>query len=370
MPSEITMIRPFAMVGAFAVITTLAAAQTPSPALLVTGNSKSEHALVIVDPRTNKVVGRVPIVGPGGHPHEVAVSADGKLAFVTNMNAESDTVVIPEGISSDFISVIDLVAQKEVRRVETGPGSWPHDIAFAGGKVYFTAEGRQLVERYDPASNQIDWMVGTGQNRQHMFVIAKDQKKIFTANLLSDSVAALNPSDPTVDPEFQMFPKLPRPPWNVTVIPVEHGPEGIAMSPDEKEVWVPHRGDGGLSIIDVATKKVIQTLDLKTKNPTRLAFTPDGKRVIIASGDSQGDVLVLDAVTRKEIKRIKVGGIQLQGVLVAPDGSRAYISDLGTSKERNGFVFVIDMETLEMTGRIFTGDADNRIEGMAWAETR
>ena len=66
------------------------------------------------------------------------------------------------------------------------------------------------------------------------------------------------------------------------------------MSPDEKEVWTLSKVDGSASIIDVATQQVSQTVNLQTRYPERLAFTPDGKLVVIIDGRS-GVVLVLDA---------------------------------------------------------------------------
>src|ERR1700721_4034258 len=53
--------------------------KTPSPALLVL--NKEDSTLAIVDPATLKVVGKV---DTGAHPHEVATSADGKIAIVTH----------------------------------------------------------------------------------------------------------------------------------------------------------------------------------------------------------------------------------------------------------------------------------------------
>ena len=52
----------------------------------------------------------------------------------------------------------------------------PHGIAFADGKVYFTAEVNKLIGRYDPAGNQIDWLLGTGQNGTHMLLLSQDAK--------------------------------------------------------------------------------------------------------------------------------------------------------------------------------------------------
>src|ERR1700682_4045098 len=101
---------------------TLTAAQTPSPALLVL--NKDEATLAIVDPSTQKVVGRVPT---GEGPHEVTVSLDGKLAFVGNYGTGQNP--------GRTISVIDLLAQKELHRVDLGPLRRPHGITYAEGKV-------------------------------------------------------------------------------------------------------------------------------------------------------------------------------------------------------------------------------------------
>jgi YVTN family beta-propeller protein len=358
--------RRVVLLGAFAIMIGPAVAQTPSPALVITsrGKGSSDCVLQIVDPLTRRVVARVPV---SGHPHEVTVSTDGKFAFVTNSTLGSQwlnypTVGVPKNtdpLPEDTISVIDLAAQRELALIDVGPGSEPHGITFATGKVYFTAEGYKLVGRYDPASNRIDWMAGIGQNRVHQLVLTKDATKLFTANIGSDTVAALRPWDPAVDMKpYQTPGHDPPPPWNATLILVGKGPEGIAMSPSEKEVWVLTRGNGGVSIIDTAKRNVIQTVDLKTKDPLRIAFTPDGSRVLIADGES-GDIMVLDSATRKEIKRIKDVGKQIHALVVAPDGSLAY-----AAAQSDDNIAIIDMKKLEVTDRIPVGAES---EGMAWA---
>src|SRR5277367_6160322 len=121
---------------------------TPSPALLVL--NKAENSLAIVDPTTQKVVVRIPT---GEGPHEIAASSDGKLAVVTNYGAKTP---------GHSLSVIDLITQKEIHRVDLGPLGRPHGILFADGKFYFTAELNKLIARYDPATNQLDWLLGVG----------------------------------------------------------------------------------------------------------------------------------------------------------------------------------------------------------------
>ena len=317
------LIRRVVLLGAFAAITTVAAAQTPSPALLVV--NKGDNSMAIVDPQTRKVVGKVTTVG---RPHEVAVSPDGKLAFLANLGGDS-------------LSVIDLVAQKEVRRVDLGGLTLPHGIHFAGGKVYFTAQGSKAIGRYDPASNKIDLVLGTGQDGTHTVVVSKDLNHIFAANMAANSIAA--------------FERTSKPPdWKLTTIPVGKRPEGIDISPDGKEFWVAH--SDSVSIIDIATKKVTQTFGVETKVSNKLVFTPDGKRVII-SDNTGNELVVLDAATRKPIKRIKLGN-KVTKFQVEPDGSRVYVA---VADDNN--VAIIDLKTFEVTGRFTTGiDPD----GMAW----
>jgi YVTN family beta-propeller protein len=321
----------FAAVQASAIC---AIAQSPSPALLVL--EKSDEKLAIVDPATLKVVGRVP---SGSAPHEVVVSDDGKFAYISNYADQRG--------AKKTISVVDLSAQKAMAPVDLGALQAPHGLAFAGGKVYFTAEANKVIGSYDPAANRVDWVLGTGQNVTHMIAVSKDQKTIFTSNIGSDTICEIEPGGG-------------RNGWNVTAIPVGKGPEGFDLSPDGKEVWAANSGGGSVSIIDVGTKKVTATLDLETNRSNRLKFTPDGKLVLI-SDDGGADLVIVDAATRKVRTRLKLGRGP-EGIVVQPDGLKAYVALSGENA-----VAVIDLKTLEVGGKIATG---NGPDGLAWAKRK
>src|SRR5579872_916478 len=162
------------LVQFFAAASVLAAAETPSPALLVL--NKEDNTLAIVDPATGKVAGLVPT---GESPHEVTVSSDGKFAFVGNYGAQTP---------GKTISVIDLAAQKEVRRVDLGPLRRPHGVFFADGKLYFTAQVNKVIGRYAPESNLMDWLLGTGQDTTHMVMVAKTETE--SSHRISDPIAS------------------------------------------------------------------------------------------------------------------------------------------------------------------------------------
>ncbi|MGB8438661.1 MAG: YncE family protein [Candidatus Acidiferrales bacterium] len=314
-------------------IATIAQTQTPtpSPALLVL--NKSANQLAIVDPATKQVIARI---DTGEGPHEVTASDDGKLAFVTNYGAKTP---------GHSLTVIDLIAQKEVHRVELGPLGRPHGILFADGEAYFTAELNKLIARYDPATNKVDWLLGIGQNRTHMLVRTKYLNEFFTSNVDSDSVSAIEKSS---DPSG----------WKETNIPVGKGPEGIDISPDDKEVWAANSGDGTVSAIDVATSKVIHTFNVHTKHSNRLKFTKDGKLVLI-SDPASDELIIVDAATRKVVKQLNVGRGP-GGILIAPAGDVAYVALAGDNA-----VAVIDLHKLEIASRIPTGEGP---DGLAWAQ--
>jgi YVTN family beta-propeller protein len=306
-------------------------APTPSPALLVL--NKSQNELAIVNPTTLKVVATVPT---GPVPHEVAASTDGKLAFVTNYGAHQD------GTS---LSVIDLVSQTELHRVDLGELRGPHGIVFFDGKVWFTVEGSKKIARYNPATNKIDWTQDIGQDRTHMLLIAPAGRTIYTANVQSNSISILEKGADGAA-------------WSITNVGVGKGPEGMDLSPNGKELWAANSSDGTVSIIDTASKKVTQTMDAKTKHSNRLKFTLDGKLVLI-SDIGGGDLVVIDAATRNEVKRIHLGK-SVEGVFIAPDGNRAFVAISSDNK-----LAVLDLKSLAITTTFTTGEEP---DGMAWAK--
>jgi YVTN family beta-propeller protein len=322
------------------VVTSLALGAVPlspardaaGPTLLVL--NKDDATMAIVDPATGTVRGLVPT---GDGPHEVVASTDGRFAFASNYGATGP---------GNTISMIDIAAQKEVRRIDTTPIRRPHGLAFVDGKLYFTAELNRLIARYDPATDKIDWLLGTGQTTTHMVMVNADATRIVTANIGGNSIAIFERG------------ANPNATYNETVVPVGTGPEGFDVSPDGKEIWAANSRDGSVSVIDVATKKVVATLDVKTKQSNRLKFTPDGTRVLI-SDLVANEVIVIDAKTRSQIKHIATGQRPL-GILMDPSGGRAYIA-INTDH----YVSIVDLKTLEITGKISTGKGP---DGMAWVK--
>ena len=330
----------FAFLAAFLGAATLWAAGTPSPALLVL--AKQAQTIEIVDPTTLKVVATIPA---GNNPHEVIASSDGRRAYMSNYGFGK----------YHTISVADLVNQKALPLINLGPLYGPHGLAFAGGELYFTAEIHKVIGRYNPATKKIDWILGTGQDRTHMIEVSKNSRTIFTSNVNSGTISIIQKM---AKPRTSGPPRGPEG-WKETVIHTGLGTEGFDVSPNGEELWAAAAQSGNISVISVAARKVVQTLHAHLTHANRLRFTPDGRYVFVSMLSAMGgDLAIFNAATRRLVKRLRLGH-GAAGILMQPDGSRAYVSC-----SPDNYVAVIDLKTLREIGRIRT---ENGPDGLAWA---
>jgi len=366
------------LLGSLLATAVVRAESTPPRALLVL--SKSDHTLAIVDPSSLKVIARMP---SGPDPHEVVASTDGKFAYISNYG----------GGAYNTLTVVDLMAQKTLPVVDLGALRGPHGLMFVGGKVWFTAEAAKAIGSYDPATKSIDWILGTGQNRTHMIYVFDDLKRMIASNVSSATMTIIEKSSggrgpgrgpggpPPGSPDGRGPGRGPGPggpppgmqngpgrgpmgapqgDWDETVVAVGRGAEGFDVSPGGKEIWAANAQDGTISIVDIAGKKVSQTLAANVMGANRLKFTPDGKLVFVSTL-SGPDLTIFDAATRREVKRVKIGrgaaGIQMQ-----PDGPRAFIACTP-----DDYVAIVDLKTLEVTGHI---EAGKEPDGLSWAVQR
>jgi DNA-binding beta-propeller fold protein YncE len=317
--------------------------------------SKGDLTLSVIDPATLKILGKVP---SGPDPHEVAASADGRTAYISNYGAGRG--------GFNTLTVADIVTFTAKPPIDLGPLRGPHGMLEAGGKIYFTAEVAKAIGRVDPATNKVDWTIGTGQDISHMIVASQDVKRLFTVNVQSASASIIERASgragrfaPAADND-----------WTITSVKIGDSAddfEGFDVSPDGRELWAASPR-GRIAIVDTVSKTLAQTIDAPgVMGANRVKFTTDGKRVLISrlsgrgatGANVGGNIVVYDAATRSEIRRIDAGG-GVGGLLMQPDGRRAY----GSS--RTGVV-VIDLEKLDVVGRI---DVGPNPDGVAWAGRR
>lgn len=301
------------------------------PTLLVL--NKIDATLSFIDPATGSELGCVPT---GVGPHELACSADGRLAFVMNYGEKQP---------GDSIGVYDVAARKELRRIALGPLQRPHGVAEHAGHIWFTAEQARCVARLDAEGERVDWIAGVGESIAHMLAIDPANGRIYTTNILSNSVSVI---DPKAGPG----------PQGLKHIAVEEKPEAIALRPGSDELWIGHLSAGALTVIDRPQRTVRARIELGGM-PIRVAFTPDGATALVTDAQS-GALIAIDASTRELRERLELGKTPV-GILIEPGGARAYVAVMEESK-----VVVVDLTgpKLARVRELQTGAGP---DGLAWS---
>ena len=302
---------------------------------------KSEFQLALVDPGTEKILMKLPT---GKGPHEVAVSPDGRTAYVSNFGRYS---VYPAGDTEhnkagDTITVVDLVGRKVKATFDLGTHTGPHGMVVShdGKFLWATSETPQAVLELDSATGKILHVWNTNQVRSHMIVATPDEKKFYVTNTVSGSVSVID-----------------RGTGEVKILATGPGTEGIAISPDGKEVWAASRADAKIEIISTATDSIETSFPSGGKGPKRMAFTPDGAQVWITN-DGSNQATVFDARSRELLANLTLSKAP-SGVSISSDGSHAFI----TNANANELTF-IEVASRKILGVIPIGtDPD----GVAWS---
>ncbi|WP_315388777.1 YncE family protein [uncultured Stenotrophomonas sp.] len=317
------------------VLSPLSAVAADLPPYLLLVISKADHVLQLRDPESFELLKTAPL---GPDPHEIALDPDGHTAYVSN----------PGYGSLHRIDVIDLRTGTARAPIDTMPLLGPHGLAFVKGRLWFTAQGSKSIARLDPRrqANKVEWVMGTGQDTTHLLHVSADGQHAYATNSGSGTVSLFERrlvppnTPPTGIPPAGATSRMD---WVHTLVPTGPGTEGFDVSPDGGKLWTV-APDGTLYVIDLTSKRVVDRFDSGLDGAHRLAFTPDGHRIMVASVKT-GALAIFDASSHKLIKRLQTG--HGAGVYMDPSGNRAFISCTP-----DGFVAVIDLASLKEIHRI------------------
>jgi YVTN family beta-propeller protein len=275
------------------------------PALIVL--NKGEASASIIALATGEIVATLPV---GDGPHEVAVSPDGNWAVAANYGGRTP---------GSSLTVLDLRSSRPVRTIDLGTYRRPHGIAFLpdGKRVIVTSEQAKALVIVDVPNGRVDRAIDLGQPA-HLMTLARDGKHAWTANIASGSVSWVDLDDGKV----------------LTKV-TGKGPEGHDVSPSGQELWAADRTLNRISVMDATSLRILDSIPTG-EFPNRLHFTPDGRWVLV-SNITSGTVDVIDAATRRVVDHISfavdsVRSPQPEGILIAPDGKRAWIALAGANR--------------------------------------
>jgi DNA-binding beta-propeller fold protein YncE len=302
--------------------------------------NKGDRTLSIVDPETNRQIATVAEEGITGH--EVAASADGRLAFVP---IYGDSGVGQPGTDGRLIRVVDLDKRRIVDTIDFGRGVRPHCAVTcaATNRLYVTAENENAVAEIDPATGKVKGFIPTGKPASHMLAVSSDGQRGYTANVASGTVSVLDLAKREL----------------LKVIPVSPSVQRISISPDDRLVFTADQSKPRLAVIDTASGEVKTFVDLPGQ-AYGTAVTPDGRGLVVAL-IQRNEVAYINLATMRLERVLRVPRAP-QAVLVRPDGKVAYVS-CDASRQ----VAVIDLQDWKLAALI---DAGRGADGLAWAAGR
>ncbi len=132
----------------------------------------------------------------------------------------------------------------------------------------------------------------------------------------------------------------------IASITVGRSPQGLAVSPDGKYLYVANFGGGAISVIDTSTNKVISSISIGS--PRNIAVSPDGKTLYVTNYNS-GTISVIDAALLTVTHTVNVG-IHPNGIAADSKGTRLYVSNYSSNT-----LSIIDTKTLLSIATVPTG---------------
>jgi YVTN family beta-propeller protein len=306
-----------------------------NPGVLVVVN-QAEHALLMVDPRSKREIGRT-VVGVNGH--EVVLSKDGRLAYVP---IYSNVAIGEPGTDGDHIDIVDLQTRRLAGNISMGKPVRPHRALLgADGLLYVTAELDNAVDVVDPGTLKVVGQIPTGAAQTHMLVLSPDGQRAYTANVSAGSVSVLALKNRKL----------------ITVIPVSKMIQRISISPDGARVFTHDREMPRVAVIDTATNGVSDWIAMP-ELPYASTPTLDGRWLLVTTnGKVEHRLYVVDLKSLKITRSFDLPEIPL-GMLIRPDGDVAYVSCIGAGK-----IAVLNLRTWQMEEPIVL---TRGVDGMAW----
>jgi YVTN family beta-propeller protein len=257
------------------------------------------------------------------------------------------------------------------------------EVAPNGRFVYVTNRNPQVITVIDTTINKVTATIPIPAGPPRFVAFTSDGKRAYvsiyndqdTVNL----VAVLDTATNTV----------------LTTIPVDKRPFALAVSPDQRTVWVPSHDTATIDIVDISTNTVVKKIPVAPNphwvafdtavgrayvanhesnlltvldpsnysvvatipvgtSPHSVAVSPDGRRVSEVNYDGN-NVMVVDISTNQVVGTIPVG-LNPQDVSYAPDGHYAY-----TANVEDGTISVIDMVTNTVTATIPIGGSPTSV---------
>jgi YVTN family beta-propeller protein len=271
----------------------------------VTGDGAGD--VYVIDTSFNTVVATIPL-GPSASPTAadpvgIAVTPNGKFAYVANAGTSSHLVFVIQTSSNTVVDTIVLGA---------GNAVGPMGVAITpnGNFAYVANKNSDTVSVIDTATNTVITNFGTGSSNPFGVAITPNGNFAYVTNNGSNIVSVIDTSLNTV----------------VATIAVGGSPNGIAITPNGSFAYVANNFSNTVSVIDTSTNMVVGAPIPVSAAPLGVAITPNGEFVYVTDDTSPGQVSVISTASNTVVDTITVGRNPF-GIAITPDGNFVYVAN-------------------------------------------
>jgi YVTN family beta-propeller protein len=237
------------------------------------------NSLQPIDPKTATPSG--PAI-PVGDPYNLYFTPDGRYA-----------VTVAENLRRlDFRDPHTMTLRLSVP-VPTCPGVDHADFSADGREMYFSCEalGAMIEVGLEPQPRVLRTLDLQPKPASPQDVkLSPDGKVLYSADQDRGGLWEIDPRSLTV----------------IGFLPTGSGAHGLYPSRDDRHLYVSNRTAGTISVVDFATRRIVQTWNLGSSSPDMGNVSNDGKTLWL-SGRYNSEVYVIDTETGQLRARIPVG---------------------------------------------------------------
>ncbi len=274
-------------------------------------------------------------VGPS--PFGMILSPDGRELLVSNNGYGQQSIM---RVERETLAIAQTIPYASPQSVFIGLASTKD-----GRRVYASGGHNNLIREYRMASAGLEELapIVLAPPRGKGFVtgmaLSPDEKRLYVANHLSGDVAVIDTQTRAVTQRIPMGASSD--PYDASKFPYQ-----VLPSTDGKKLYVSNWKDGSVAVVNVATLSAPYSMTYVRvgNHPNAMIFSPGGDRLYVANANSD-TVSVLDTATDSVLFDIDVRayadapfGNTPNALAVSPDGGTLYVVNAGTNE-----VTVVDL---------------------------
>ncbi len=246
---------------------------------------KTKDGIAVVDVMTANLERVLP---GGSDPEQFDLSADNRRLFVSNED-------------SDQATIVDIDSGQVLKTIAVGREPEGVRVSPDGTLVYVTAETDHDVTVLDADSGTVITTIGVGL-RPRDAIFADNGLRAFVSAELAHSIAVIDVNKHKVIATIELDTMAK--------------PMGMAVTSDNKLLYVANGRGKTVSAIDLDTFKVVGSVEVGPR-PWGIALTEDERFLYTANGSSD-DVTVVNTESMEVVAKIKVGDSPW-GVAIGPN---------------------------------------------------